>query len=435
MKGLGFFSKIRVDKSKQLEEEIGEVEELDINLNIGTSGAKNASRDLSKKYDYEKIRAEVDTTTINKMVRIIDKVETKTQFFTHLEDEGIPLITLVALGVTTEEAINSYRTMRARGLDTYKADLTRTQRVDDEYANEIHSLAKEYPSLRLTDGREMDEPMSPEELYKLEVKNRIELEDKIREYENKIRRLEEQPEPEPTYEERVQREVYDIEEMFDDEDLDETLGDDDALSAEEYQGWSSEFESLKDTLLKDKELEEQEEVISEAEVIESEANIEDGKYQAVKSVHKLEELKRKDKEIFVLSEPFEVDRDLEGYKVIFIEEPNDLVLFTSSKDNLLVITRAIPLQLVEMFIEWIGTVASKGVKIRAVTLKGMEIEHAFIEGVIELTQESLDEYYEKNKISKYIGTGVDTFFDIGDSIEDIIGEDLPEEEDDSIMVF
>lgn len=437
MIGLGFFSKIREDRNKEVEEE-EEVEELDINLNIGTSGAKSASRDLSKKYDYEKIRAEVDMSTVKKMIRIIDKVETKTQYFTNLEDEGVPLITLVALGVTTEEAINSYRTMRARGLDTYKADLTRTQRVDDEYENEVNSLAKEYPSLKLTDGGEMDEPMSPEELYKLEVKNRIELEDKLREYENKIRRLEETPESDPTYEERVQSDILDIEDMFED-DLEETIDSEEELSDEEYKGWSSEFESLKDVLLKDKEQEEQEDKITEAEVIESESSVEDGKYQAVKSVHKLEELKRKDKEIFVLSEPFEVEEDLEGYKVIFIEEPNDLVLFTASKDNLLVITRAIPLQLVEMFIEWVGTVASKGVKIRAVTLKGMEIEHAFIEGVIELTQESLDNYYEQNKISKYIGTGVDTFFDIGESIDEVIGEeelvDEDEDDEDSIMLF
>lgn len=428
---MGFFSKIKDDKSKDNGSE--EVEELDISLNIGTSGAKSASRDLSKRYDYEKIRAEVDKATINKMVRIIDKVETKTQFFTHLEDEGVPLITLVALGITTEEAINAYRTMRAMGLDTYKTDVSRTQRVDDEYANEVMVLANDYPSLRLTSGGEIDEPMSPEDMYKLEVKQRIQLESEVRDYKNRIRRLEEDVEPEPTYQDKVQSEIYDIDDMFE-EDLDSgSVGDEsEELTDEEYHGWSSEFENLKDSLLKKKGLEEQNNRLAESEGIEAEAVVEDGKYQAVKSVHKVEEMKRKDKEIYVLSEPFEIEKALDGYKVIFIEEPNDLVLFTASKDNLLVITRAIPAQLVEMFIEWIGTVATKGVKIRAVTLKGMEIEHAFIEGVIELTQESLDNYYELNKISKYIGTGVDTFFDIGKSIESIIGEE--EESSSSIML-
>lgn len=421
---MGFFSKIRGDGKKTVSEGEEKVEELDININIGSSGAKSASRDLSKKYDYEKIRSDIDSTMIKKMIRVIDTVQTKTQFFTKLEDEGVPLINLVALGITTEEAIDSYRTMRARGLDTYTADVSTTQRVDDEYALEIENLAYEHPSLRLTDGRELDEPMSPEDLYKIEVKNRIALEDKLREAENKIRRLEdEEPELEQTYQERVQEEIYDIQDMFEDEEEEDSMGTEEELSDEEYHGWSSEFASLKDSLIKDKEIEEQEEQLEESTIIQSESEVEDGKYQAVKSVHKLEEMQRKDKEIYVLSEPFEYEGDLEGYKVIFIKEPNDLVLFTASKDNLLVITRAIPLQLVEMFIEWIGSVASKGVKIRAVTLEGMEIEHAFIEGVIELTQESLDDYYEQHKLSKYIGTGVDTFFDIGKNIESIDGDE------------
>lgn len=425
MRRLGFFSKIKEDNKKtKQDEDFEQPSGVDININIGTSGAKTASRDLSKKYDYEKIRAEVDITTVKRMIRIIDAVETKTQFFTQLEDDGIPLITLVALGITTEEAINSYRTLRARGLDTYTADISRTQRVDDEYANEVQAQTKDYPSLRLTNGGEIDEPMSPEELYRTEVKARIDLETKVRDYERKLKRLEEEPEPEPTYQEQVQQDIVDLEDMFEEDTiLDTSTTDEEELSDEEFHGWSSEFEKVKDSLLKTQEVEEQEERLTESERIQTETELKDGKYQAVKSVHKIEEMARKDKEIFVLSEPFEVDDNLDGYKIIFIEEPNDLVLFTASKDNLLVITRAIPLQLVEMFIEWIGSVASKGVKIRAVTLKNMEIEHAFIEGVIELTQESLDDYYEQHKLSKYIGTGVDTFFDIGESIEEVIGGD------------
>lgn len=425
MRRLGFFSKIKEDNKKtKQDEDFEQPSGVDININIGTSGAKTASRDLSKKYDYEKIRAEVDITTVKRMIRIIDAVETKTQFFTQLEDDGIPLITLVALGITTEEAINSYRTLRARGLDTYTADISRTQRVDDEYANEVQAQTKDYPSLRLTNGGEIDEPMSPEELYRTEVKARIDLETKVRDYERKLKRLEEEPEPEPTYQEQVQQDIVDLEDMFEEDTiLDTSTTDEEELSDEEFHGWSSEFEKVKDSLLKTQEVEEQEERLTESERIQTETELKDGKYQAVKSVHKIEEMAIKDKEIFVLSEPFEVDDNLDGYKIIFIEEPNDLVLFTASKDNLLVITRAIPLQLVEMFIEWIGSVASKGVKIRAVTLKNMEIEHAFIEGVIELTQESLDDYYEQHKLSKYIGTGVDTFFDIGESIEEVIGGD------------
>ena len=417
---MGFFSKIKDDKKVEIKESVTTEPEIDININVGTSGAKSASRDLSKKYDYEKIRSEVDLTMIKRMLRVLDNVKTKTQFFTQLEDDGIPLITLVALGITTEESISSYRAMRARGLDTYKADISKTQRVDDEYANEVLMEKFDYPSLRLIDGVELDEPMSPEQLYKAEVKARIALESQLREAENKIKRLEDKPEPKPTYQESVQTEIVDIDDMFEDEDVEPT---EEELSDEEYMGWSSEFAKIKNSLIQNKDQEDVEEDLEDSVVNEPEFSVDDGKYQAVKSVHKVKEKKRKDKEIYVLSETFEVPTDMKGYKVTFIKEPNDLVLFTASKDNLLVITRAIPLQLVEMFIDWIGSVASKGVKIRAVTLKGMEIEHAFIEGVIELTQDSLDNYYEQNKISKYIGTGVGTFFDIGKSIDEIIGED------------
>ena len=169
------------------------------------------------------------------------------------------------------------------------------------------------------------------------------METKVRDYERKLKRLEEEPEPEPTYQEQVQQDIVDLEDMFEEDTiLDTSTTDEEELSDEEFHGWSSEFEKVKDSLLKTQEVEEQEERLTESERIQSETDIKDGKYQAVKSVHKIEEMARKDKEIFVLSEPFEVDDNLDGYKIIFIEEPNDLVLFTASKDNLLVITRAIP---------------------------------------------------------------------------------------------
>src|SRR5699024_6191421 len=188
-----------------------------------------------------------DITTVKRMIRIIDAVETKTQFFTQLEDDGIPLITLVALGITTEEAINSYRTLRARGLDTYTADISRTQRVDDEYANEVQAQTKDYPSLRLTNGGEIDEPMSPEELYRTEVKARIDLETKVRDYERKLKRLEEEPEPEPTYQEQVQQDIVDLEDMFEEDTiLDTSTTDEEELSDEEFHGWSSELGTVED---------------------------------------------------------------------------------------------------------------------------------------------------------------------------------------------
>lgn len=415
---MGFFSSSKDDRRHKGKGSSAPETEVDVSINIGTSGAKSASRDLSKKYDYEKIRSEVDLSMIKRMLRVLDNVDTKTQFFTQLEDDGIPLITLVALGITTEEAINSYHTLRARGLDTYNADTSRGQRVDDEYANEIQVQVEEVPTLKLLDGVELDEPVSATDLYRTEVKARLDVERQLREAQKTIKRLEEEPVQEPTYEETVRNQVVDLDDWGDVEE--EELSEDDKLSDGEYVGWSSRFDKIKEKLLQEKDSEDSEEDEGNALILDSDKDDEDSEYSAVKSVHKVRKSERKDKEIFVLSEPFEVPNNLKGYKIVFIKEPNDLVLFTASKDNLLVITRAIPSQLIEMFIEWIGSVASKGVKIRAVTLKGLEIEHAFIEEVIEITQESLDEYYEQNKMSKYIGTGVDTFFDIEKSIDSMM---------------
>lgn len=420
---MGFFSKFKEEDSEKAKgsgnsKVVGyEEPTLDINLNIGTTGVRSADKDISKKYDYEKIRSDVDLAVVKRMIQILDKVETKTQFFTQLEDDEIPLITLVALGITSEESINAYRTLRARGLDTYKADVTTTQSVDDEYRNEVMANTVELPQLSILGTGVVDEPLTSEELYRAEVKNRIKLEEDLRDAERKIRRLEERKvEPEPTYTDVVKQEIVDLHGILEEEE-DTSAEDEEQLSTEEFKSWNSEFDKLKEVVYGQKKEEEEQEQLDKATVTSVEDIANDGQYQAVKSVHKVSIKEKQDKEIYVLSEPFELEEELDGYKVIFVSEPNDLVIFTASKDNLLVITRAIPSQLVDMFIEWVGSVSMKGIKIRAVTLKGLEVKHAVIEGVVELTQESLDNYYEQNKMSKYVGTGVGTFFDLGASLD------------------
>lgn len=392
---------------------IEDEEELDIKINVGTSGVRSASKkkELSKRHDYEKIRSEVDGGMIVKFLELLDKVDTKMQFFTLVEDAGIPLITLVALGVTTEESVNAYQTLRSRGLDTYTADISKTQRVDDDYANEILMYTEEYPRLKEVGVGSVEEPLTARELYKEESKQVIELEKEIRSLENKVRELEvfEPEEEELEYEERVKDEVLDISDVFGDIEEETELDDEDKLSQEDYSDWNSRFENLKNTIVKEDR--------EETEELEKVSEIDNNETEAVKSVHKVRKHEEKEKEIYVLSESFELEEKLEGYKVIFIDQPEDLMLFSASKDNLLVITRAIPYQLVEMFLEWVESVSERGIKVRAVTLKGLEIEHALIEDVVELTQESLDRYYEEYKRSRYLGTGVSTFFDIEESLK------------------
>ena len=275
----------------------------------------------------------------------------------------------------------------------------------------------ELPQLSVLGTGVVDEPLTSEELYRAEVKNRIKLEEDLRDAERKIRRLEERKvEPEPTYTDVVKQEIVDLHGILEEEE-DTSAEDEEQLSTEEFKSWNSEFDKLKEVVYGQKKEEEEQEQLDKATVTSVEDIANDGQYQAVKSVHKVSIKEKQDKEIYVLSEPFELEEELEGYKVIFVSEPNDLVIFTASKDNLLVITRAIPSQLVDMFIEWVGSVSMKGIKIRAVTLKGLEVKHAVIEGEVELTQESLDNYYEQNKMSKYVGTGVGTFFDLEASLD------------------
>lgn len=419
---MGFFSKIKGDKTKKkdnnnTEEDLTgeEKEELDININVGMSGVRSPSvdRELSKRHDYEKIRSEISDEMIIRFTEILDLVDTKVQFFTQVEDEGIPLINLVALGVTTEESVNAYQTLRSRGIDTYTADISKTQRVDDDYANEIGMYTQEFPGLREVGVGKVSEPLTAKELYKKENESVIQLEREIRKLESKLReKSSEEPElvEDGGYSQKVQDEVLDISSVFDDFDDIEEEGkankEEGKMTQKEYSSWNDKFESLK------------EEIESKQENKENKGEKEE-ELEAIQSVHKIGKHQESDKEIYVLTKPFDIEENLEGYKVIFIEKPEDLMLFSASKENLLVITTAIPNQLVGMFIEWVKSVSEKGIKVRAVTLKGLEIEHALIEDTIELTQESLDKYYEDYKLSRYIGSGVDTFFDIEKSLEEI----------------
>src|SRR5699024_3268213 len=56
--------------------------------------------------------------------------------------------------------------------------------------------------------------------------------------------------------------------------------------------------------------------------------------------------------VYILSSKFNVD-PIEGYEINFIEKTVDLNYFTSSRNNLMIITNNIPRYIVSIFVDWI----------------------------------------------------------------------------------
>ena len=107
---------------------------------------------------------------------------------------------------------------------------------------------------------------------------------------------------------------------------------------------------------------------------------------------------------------------IEGYSIEFIADGTDFSYFTTSRDNLLLLTDNIPRYLVTLFVEWIKGLESKNLAYRVAKLEGTKLVHKLIEGEVTLTKVSLDDYYEKHVLSNYVGSGLGEFRSISKSL-------------------
>lgn len=374
----------------------------DININVGSSGILNTeSRDKRLQYSY--LLSELDKGIINQMARVFESSKTKTQAFMRLEDLGINLEYLIALGLTTEEQIHTYQTIRNRGvLEEVSRHINESgTAVDEDYALEIQQLSRGIPQLKDIEGRILDEQPTLSQINSDQVDEILRLKSDI----NKLRQ--------DLYEvtERLKISSSQIQGNEDDAYESKILGavksenllsvdrsklqtDEERQADTEASEWHTALEGLKNMVTLDTE------TIDDKDTV----------------VYNMDDPTTYVRKVYVLSTKINLPT-IEGYEITLIEKPVDLHYFTTSKSNLLVVTSRIPPYIADMFIKWIKGVVASNTGYRIVTLKGSEVNHPLIEDKIELTKDSLDNYYETHELESYTGDGIGSFLDISHMLD------------------
>lgn len=379
----------------------------DIKINVGSGGLLNRNG-KGLDHDYTQIRSEITTELIKHIADVAKVSKTRTQFFTRLDDDGISLRVLAAMGVCTEESIAAYRTLRNRGLNALSSEAEGLQRVDEGYALEIFEGEQSLPFLLDANGTRIEEPVTMDELFDQVVSEKAELLQRINNMEvdgieasinDKYAELDLQNEKK-----RQETEVSSIDLSLLTPEL--SAEENKELLAEEakQEDWRAVLNNMKTKIAKDdQQIEELTQQYEEAVLNEDEEKVAELEMVLVPKVA--------DKLIYVISPVFEVE-EIEGYQIIFIAQPNDFSYFTTSRDNLLVLTNNIPRYLVNLFLDWIKGVEDQGKRYRVARLEGESLKHKLIECDVALTKESLDTYYATHELSNYVGTGLGEFYSI-----------------------
>lgn len=373
-----------------------------ININIGSGGLLDVES-VDKQVKYQRLLSEITTSTLKEIATIFERTQeqsgTKSQAYQLMNDAGIPLEYLIALGLTNEESIYGYQVLSQRGILEGGVSKSKVGKgVDEDYANEVRKLEKPKPRLVSLTGDSIEEMQSLAEMNDQQVEISIEQGTQIRQLELRIKTLQAELEM------AEQRVPTNIEEDY-------------------VSGVLGAMEGSRELDLTD--------LIPEISVNETNHNPADQKEDELRKY--LDRLKQKAGEyepgvgdddeyleevdtvrtVYVLSQEFHIEQ-VPGYTIKFIESSVDLNFYTNSKHNLLVITNNVPRYILNVFVEWIKGVSTSNKKYRIVTLEGAEMSHPLIEAVVQLTKESLDEYYELNELSKYTGKGVGSFLNIAD---------------------
>lgn len=139
---------------RDMEESESEEEEFIINTPKDTKrkiqskvGARllDASK-LSKKYEYQKLLHEINDKHIQIIYSEVSNSQTQWEVFERLEARNIPLDYLVALEITYEAVIESYKILKARNLNTklVENDTYIQDKMEfDNYSKEVKNISKE----------------------------------------------------------------------------------------------------------------------------------------------------------------------------------------------------------------------------------------------------------------------------------------------------
>lgn len=101
---------------------------------------------LSKKYEYQKLLHEINDKHIQIIYSEVSNSQTQWEVFERLEARNIPLDYLVALEITYEAVIESYKILKARNLNTklVENDTYIQDKMEfDNYSKEVKNISKE----------------------------------------------------------------------------------------------------------------------------------------------------------------------------------------------------------------------------------------------------------------------------------------------------
>lgn len=362
-----------------------------LQVNIGAGGLLSTGVS-SKEANYRELRTKISEETLVLLQSVFRMHKTRGAIFRRLEDEKVPLTYLVALGITSEEDVQSYLTLKGRGLDMreLKTDSKRVE-YDEVYAREVLAGADKYPTLLDIHGKEVQLPQA------------------VQDVKMSYKAVETPGEPvqmEPAVEIAVQEEKVQEEVTFPALEEIQVHGAEVPQEEVEEAGAGESDEAWKEKLYQ---------IISEGDTEAKHAETDEAEQQQ-EAVETGQPAPPRAKEVYLLADTVSIPK-LQGYEFYVVRGVQDFNNFTAHRDNLLIITRDVPKKQSEMFLNWLKGVMRCGDKYRVATLSFSAIQHPIVEAELTLTQESLDAYFEKRDAKSYLGTGVGKFMDISDRLK------------------
>lgn len=363
--------------SQMIDIEKSVVDQDALNIHIGSGGLLNAT-DTGKSEYLSTVRAKITDDDLIRLESIFKLSSGRDHIFKRVEEEGIPLVYLVALGITSQEDIQSYLTVKERGIDIQSVlGGSFELGVDTLYAREILSMEEEYPRLRNIHGDlipDISEAAAGGSPAQSTIQQVVQSEDRAQVNEDVVENSG----------------VEDIESRLNLAPVKETVPNNSGEKPKTVGSWQ---ETLAQIVA---DIQQNEEVVTKEEAVEDETPV---------------TKKDRDRQVYVLADNITLP-EIPGYRFIQVTSIQGVNTFTAHRDNLLVITRQIPKSVANHFMDWLKGVKDGGDRYRIVTLESSSVRHDVIEDVINLTKEDLDNYYVKHDSMSYIGDGVGSFMDI-----------------------
>lgn len=338
----------------------------------------------SKQQEYESLKARITDSEKIRIRELMYVSKSQIEFMSKMEDEGINVTYLVALGITTEEDVSSYLALRERGIDTYSVqNLAKEKHVDGDYLREIELIKRGYPNLKNVKGDDIQRTVNKSEYIKQDLTIK---EDKL-------------------VENKAKNNVHDAPTVEIDLDAFESEGESTEKEIKEAQSWQSILKQIKSTT---------NEQISEEE---QETQIDSNSGEIVQAP-KYREIDSKTRNVYILANKFATP-NIEGYNFVFVTNGQSLNRFSINKNNLLILTSDVPQYVINDFANWLEGILASGERFRIATLKTSPLEHPIVEGtLLRLDKKSLDDFYEGHQTDNYIKETTGTFLDLSSFIEE-----------------